>query len=463
VVLAGALALQFRGMVPLPAMGYIVFLALRGIACVMPYGVDLLLAHRLGGTPGTLVFPLACTVTEWAASHGPAGSWGSAAYSQYGSLAVLQILSVTGVWGVTFLLNWFAPVANLAWEQFASSRRLHPSIAVFAGIAMAAILAGGIRLAVFPPDSQTVRVASLSHDTIQPEPGGLIWQRLAQNTANASEQKRFGAWANAVNDDLLARAEREAQAGAKIVFWGEGNALVWKEEEPALIARGQELAVKHGIYLGMGMATWKRGAQRPIENKFVLVEPDGRVAWEYAKTHPPGHDAAMQVPGDGRLRSLATPYGNLSAVICFDADFPQLLCQAGSLDADILLDPSNDWQAIDPWHTQMASFRAIEEGFNLVRQTSNGFSAAYDYQGRQLAAMDHFRTPGHVMVSEVPTRGVRTLYSKFGDWFGWLCAGVLAALAALAMATRRGLGDCSNGAAAPFGSRSPSARDLTQY
>ncbi|MGD0390430.1 MAG: hypothetical protein ABSC42_15915, partial [Tepidisphaeraceae bacterium] len=109
VVLAGALALQFRGMVPLPAMGYIVFLALRGIACVMPYGVDLLLAHRLGGTPGTLVFPLACTVTEWAASHGPAGSWGSAAYSQYGSLAVLQILSVTGVWGVTFLLNWFAP------------------------------------------------------------------------------------------------------------------------------------------------------------------------------------------------------------------------------------------------------------------------------------------------------------------------------------------------------------------
>jgi apolipoprotein N-acyltransferase len=36
----------------------------------------------------------------------------------------------------------------------------------------------------------------------------------------------------------------------------------------------------------------------------------------------------------------------------------------------MLLDPSNDWPAIDPWHTQMASFRAIEQGVILVRHAS---------------------------------------------------------------------------------------------
>jgi apolipoprotein N-acyltransferase len=65
----------------------------------------------------------------------------------------------------------------------------------------------------------------------------------------------------------------------------------------------------------------------------------------------PGPEAAMQIRGDRKLRSLDTPYGRLSSVICFDADFPQLLRQAGALGTDILLDPSNDWRAIDSWHT----------------------------------------------------------------------------------------------------------------
>ena len=94
--------------------------------------------------------------------------------------------------------------------------------------------------------------------------------------------------------------------------------------------------------------------------------------------HPvPGPDAAIQALGDGKLRALDTPFGRLSSIICFDGDFPQLLAQAGTLSADVVLDPSNDRRGIDPWHTQRASFRAIEQGFNLTRQTSGGLSAAF--------------------------------------------------------------------------------------
>jgi apolipoprotein N-acyltransferase len=81
----------------------------------------------------------------------------------------------------------------------------------------------------------------------------------------------------------------------------------------------------------------------------------------------------------------------------------------------------------------MASFRAIEQGVNLVRQTSNGLSAAYDYQGRRLSAVDHYRTSDYDMVSEVPTRGVRTIYSKLGDWFAWVCLAALLDLAVRAI------------------------------
>jgi apolipoprotein N-acyltransferase len=78
----------------------------------------------------------------------------------------------------------------------------------------------------------------------------------------------------------------------------------------------------------------------------------------------------------------------------------------------------------------MASFRAIEQGFNLVRQTSGGLSAAFDYQGRRLAAVDDPRGLGPTMVSEVPTKGAWTIYSRLGDWFAWLSMAFLLFLVA---------------------------------
>jgi apolipoprotein N-acyltransferase len=275
---------------------------------------------------------------------------------------------------------------------------------------------------------------------VQPEPSDTAWQHLMDNQATAAEVADVQAGIEAVNGNLLARAEREAQAGAKIVFWAEGNALVLKEDEPTLIARGRELAAKYQIYLGMALATWGRGKNPPLENKMVLIKPDGEVAWQYHKVYPvPGGEAALQVRGDGKLREVDTPYGRLSSVICFDADFPQLLAQAGALGADVMLDPSGDWRAIDPWHTQMASLRALEQGFNLVRQTRDGLSATYDYQGRRLAAMDHYETTDYDMISEVPTRGVRTIYSRFGDWLAWVCTAGLLVLFGKAVRARPGM------------------------
>jgi len=139
----------------------------------------------------------------------------------------------------------------------------------------------------------------------------------------------------------------------------------------------------------MALGVLSPGQSKPLENKFVVAGPDGKMSMDYYKAHPvPGDEAAMSVTKDGRLQVMETPFGRISAIICFDGDFPQLLSQAGALGADIVLDPSNDWRAIDPWHTEMASFRAIEQGINLDRLTSHGLSEAFDYQGRTLAALD---------------------------------------------------------------------------
>jgi apolipoprotein N-acyltransferase len=268
-------------------------------------------------------------------------------------------------------------------------------------------------------------------------PSPEVARRAYAGSATPDEIQQIRSLAAALDDDLLERTEREARSGARIVFWGESNAFVFKNDEPALISRGSELAQRHGIYLGLGIAVWTIGGEKPLENRLVLIDPRGDVAWEYWKSIPvPGQEAAITVPGDGRLKSVETPYGNVAGAICYDMDFPWLLRQAGDLRADVLMAPSNDWREIDPWHTHMARYRAIEQGFNLVRQTSGGLSAACDFQGRVLASMDHYTTGDRTMVSQVPTRGVRTIYSVIGDLFAWLCLAVLATLIALALRGR---------------------------
>jgi len=266
-----------------------------------------------------------------------------------------------------------------------------------------------------------------------------VAQRALTGSLTASELLQVRDRSRLIDEDLLRRAAREADAGARVVFWGEGNSYVLPEDESWLMDRASRLARDKGIYLGLGNVVWHYGQAKPLENTLVLYGPNGNLAWKFVKAHPvPGGEAAISMRGDGRLKFADTPFGRISGVVCFDADSVQLLHQAGRGAADIVLVPSNDWRAIDPWHTQMAVFRAVEQGFHMVRHVSSGLSVAVDYQGRVLGSMDHYQTAtDRAMVAVVPTRGVRTIYSRIGDLFSWLVLAGLAALCVKSTAGRR--------------------------
>lgn len=423
--------IAFRGMVPIPVPFYYIFLVISGLFALVPFAMDRWLAPRLEGILSTLVFPTTLVMSQFLYGKGPMGSWGSLAYTQSGGLALEQLLSVTGLTGIVFLIGWFASSANWAWEG-RDPRRM----TAFAIVLFTVLLGGELRMSLAPPSSPTVRVASLLRDRALAHHDDAFTARIVAGRATAEEIVAFRAESAAVNTDLLRRAEREARAGARIVFWAEENAQLLKQDEPALLQALGEMARENGIYLGAALATWTPGAAKPLENKVALFGPDGQLLWQYWKVRPtPGPEMAAAISTDGRLKTLDTPYGRLSTPICYDTDFPALLMQAGRARADLVVSPANDWRAIDPRHTEIASFRAIEQGFNLVRASSGGLSAAYDYQGRRLAAVDSYHANDGTLVAELPTRGVRTLYSLFGDWLVWLSAAALAALLVMAMRT----------------------------
>jgi apolipoprotein N-acyltransferase len=167
-----------------------------------------------------------------------------------------------------------------------------------------------------------------------------------------------------------------------------------------------------------------------------MIDPSGSVVWDYAKTNHPLGDKAIFAPGPGVLPMVNSPFGRLTTVICFDADFPSLIRQAGG--ADLLLVPANDWEPVAEFHSRMAIFRAIENGVSLVRPTGNGISLAVDDLGRLRAYnADYFMTGKHTLITTVPIKGRPTLYSRIGDSFAYLCVVVLIVLSGFAVLQRR--------------------------
>jgi apolipoprotein N-acyltransferase len=448
-----AFALAWRGTFGIPFGGFV----LIGLTFSLPYAIDRAIAARLRGVAQSLVFPAAWVSLEFALARlplvggQPLGSWGAVAYSQTGALPLLQIVSVTGIWGITFLIGWFASVANWAWARDMEWRCVGRGLAAYAGLLAALTLGGGIRIATAPAGTENVRIAGIAVDNPALTVG--VWNPVARGRPiTEADRAAMRLQLESLHDTLFEASRREARAGARIVTWAEDNAIVFKEDEPALLDRGRALAREEGIHLFMAMVALLAGQQ--AENKVVVIAPDGQVGFAYLKAFPTPWEASVR--GDGVLRFIDSGHGRLGAAICYDFDHPALIRAAGRARADIMMAPSDDGMQADPLHAHMATLRAIENGFSLVRPVIGGRSLAVDPYGRILAQAEYgaeayFAGGTHVIVAHVPTRGVATVYARVGDLLAWLSLALLCGLGGVAAA--RGAGPSSGEAAAAPGHR----------
>jgi apolipoprotein N-acyltransferase len=441
-------AVAGQGIILVSGIAFYVLIVLVSLVSLLPYLADRSLSPRLNGFVATLVFPVTFTGFEYLYSFSPNGTLNSIANTQYGDLPLMQMVSVTGVWGITFLLTWFASVVNWAWERGFAWPRVRGGVLLYAGVLTVVLLGGGARLAFFPPDANLVRIAGISPSqtavaAFNQQLPSATQDLLIEGKATPADRALARSAFTTLDTDLLTRSQQEARAGAKIIVWPEASpvsANILQEDEPALIQQASALAQQEGIYLDMGLAVFLSDSSPPpyLKDEAVLIDPSGTVVARYEKSHlVPFGEQNEVVRGDGNVPLVDTPYGRLSTAICFDADFPAMMRQAGQGGADLVLLPSHDWQALDPQHTYDATFRAIENGYSLVRESAQGLSMTVDYEGHVLATSDYYTTDDQIMVASVPTHGVHTIYATIGDLFAWLCLLGLVILIGLALIQRR--------------------------
>ncbi len=368
--------------------------------------LDRFYSGRLNSFLATLVFPCVYTILDYFLTYANLGMTFSLAYNQCTFLEFIQITSVFGSWFAGFVVAWFAPVAVLFVRNITRLKdEWKPLVAYFSILAF--ILSfGSFRLALSRPQSQTVRIASVTAEHRQDY--WTITDRKTPRDEAASNKPEM----EATREELFDQSQKAADYGAKIIFWSEGNAPMYEDDFPTFMERAQKFAKDNRVYL-IPSCVVLRYEKDKNDNLAVIINPNGQIEYKYEKTI-----SWYPTDSDGRIPVIQTPYGKLATAICFDMDYPYLIAQAS--DADILLAPGYDTRKIANFHTRVAFLRGVENGFSVVRQANEAASISADFMGNTLTYQNYYFTQDRVMMSDVPTKGSWTIYGFTGEVFLWL-------------------------------------------
>lgn len=384
--LAGGMAWwpYLSAMAPKP----VAVLAIVQPAIVFAAGMGLTWLARRRQRPvlATLMLPLTVAgcellVTTWS----PHGSFGSIAYSQSDNLALMQLLSVTGLTGITALLCWVPAALAGAWWQRA------PRLAVPALAVLALVLAGGSYRMGAAVGGRPLTIALLADDA-----------RLGAYNKPGQEAAVLAAY----------RAQIEGIGAADLVLLPEKTISLAGARLPWLKQQLQAMAARSGATLVIGVNV----LDTPKQNLALLAAP-GREVLSYQKQHlVPDWEHGYAA---GRAPVLA-PHaaGILGLAICKDLDFPASVRAWRS--ASLLVVPAWDFGA-DAWlHSRMAMARSIELGIPMARNAHEGRLTLSNAHGVVLHEAVSTPHAAVLLRARIVAGPVPTLYSRIGDSTGWV-------------------------------------------
>lgn len=351
------------------------------------------------------LFPLVFTIMEWLQyTFMPFASWGVGANTQSHSIILLQSLSLFGMGGLSFLIYWI----NISIAELVQTRKftlLNSYIPV--GVLLIFIVYGSLRLDFWKATSkENYTVATVGTDS---KVSGLPFAEVNTN--------------NKYKDALMNRTKIAAQNGAKLISWNEAAIFIQKEDETIWKDSLKSLASKLHISLIASYVVPVSTDPLKLENKLLSISSNGEIVYQYLKHQPvPGEPS---IKGDEAFKTMADNGLNIGAAICYDFDYPYIAKAFGQLNANIVAVPSSDWRGIDPLHTRMATFRAIEQGYSILRSTRFGLSAAINPLGEMTSQQSSFDKHDKIMLAELPIKRITTIYSVIGDSFVYACIGML--------------------------------------
>jgi apolipoprotein N-acyltransferase len=408
------------------------------------FAMMITLAVRRFGVAGVWFAPWIWVATEWLRSWlGSGFPWALLGTSQATVLPIVQLASVTGVYGLSVLV---ALVGTAAASVALTTRPRHRLAVAGVGLLLVVIAAAG-----------ALRIAGgslLVSGT--PSRVGLVQGNVDQSI------KYDPAHRDAIVRTHIDLSRQVIGAGVQLVIWPEASTPFYFDVEGALAAPIRRLAVESRTPFIIGSDEFDPGkGVRPDRyyNSAVLVGSDGRSQAVYRKLRlvPFGEYVPLK-----RLLFFVGPlieavsdfsFGTepvvfdadgrrVSVAICYESIYPWIARAFVVRGSQLLATITNDaWfgrSSAAYQHFEQGAIRAVEEGRYIVRAANTGFSGAVDPYGRTIAQTRLFE-PAAITV-DVRLLDHRTIYSYLGDVVAWLGAAVTVALVLMSWRRRRSAG-----------------------
>jgi apolipoprotein N-acyltransferase len=354
----------------------------------------LLPARSIGSV---LLFAAIATILDWA-NYSALPMWGTAqsfgrCWSQWPRW--IGFVSVTGIGGIVFVHTAISACIGLAISDPQTRRRMVCAAIVL--ISAAVLISYGQR----PHSIDSLRVATVGYDSRK-----LPGQICLDNPITL--EQRF--------TEPLHRA---SQQGARLVVFPELTFEVGQSDREQSIRMLCQTAAQYHIAVAAGYYDSTEN-----ENRAILIPPTGKRPVFYTKTYLTPFEPFQR--GTGRLQRIRLDGVWIGMMICQDDNFTTLSRAYSRLGVGLMAVPTLDWKTVRFPHLQNSIHRAIESDYGLVRAASDGVSAIISPQGTILAGIDHLRSNQNLLVADIPVGQGRTLYSRMGNGFIWICIGLVA-------------------------------------
>lgn len=373
---------------------------------------------------------------EFVRAHLPEISfpWNLLGYPASNNLALLQFTTLTGIFGLSFIVAAFN--ALLAWVGLGGTTNLLRRAGALAAV-VAVILLTALMGPHFVPVPQTSHHARAVQPNF-PEANEYPPDWFQKHTADLDELDRLSLAPSSRQPDLL--------------IWPEAPAP-FSFEDPPFARRASSLAIRFAHPFISGVIDWKpllvssggstHNAMVPY-NSAILIDPHGQDVFTYDKVHlvpfgeyepfPLIHRVVASVSSEVGGFEKGTKYAvgplpggfRFAVFICYEAIYPGEVRRFAANGAELYINISNDgWfgrSAAPEQHLRMARVRAVENRRWLLRVTNNGYTASVDPYGRIARALPADARAAADLAYDFRTD--QTIYTRFGDWFPWLCVAV---------------------------------------
>src|SRR5260370_6682877 len=351
--------------------------------------------------------------------------WDLLGYPASANLGLVQLTTITGIYGLSFLVAGFN--ALLTWASASNKLTLRRRITTAAAATTILLIASWLAPRLVPQQQahHFARAVQLNFPEVESYPAD--WFRV--HAADLEEITRISLAPSVEKLDLL--------------VWPEAPApFSFEDTQFAKVA--STLPIQFGHPFLAGAIEWKppvdpsdvvpRGTLLPY-NSALLFDAQGQRVFVYDKVHlvpfgeyepfPLIHRVVSSVTSDvggfhkgNKYVVGQLPHGNTFGVfICYEAIYPGEVRRFAAGGARLFLNISNDgWfgrSAAAEQHLRMARVRAVEDRRWIVRSTNNGFTVSHDPYDRIFRPLP----PDVRAAADLPYdfRSDEPIYTRFGD------------------------------------------------